>query len=239
MLPTSPLPIRLRPSAARGHADHGWLHTQHSFSFADYRDPAHMGFRSLRVINEDHIAPGRGFGTHPHRDMEIFSYVLAGAIAHQDSLGHSRTLLPGHIQLMSAGSGVTHSERNPNPDQDLHLLQIWILPNQAGLVPSYTEWHPQPNSDSLAKVLVISPDGRDHSATIHQDAEIYRLRLDPGASIDHLLRPGRGLWLQLMRGALSLNGQTLTAGDGASSETPGLHHLTAHEPSEALLFDLA
>ncbi len=235
----SPLPIQLRRAADRGRADHGWLRTQHSFSFADYRDPAHMGFRSLRVINEDHVAPGRGFGTHPHRDMEIFSYVLGGAMAHQDSMGHGRTLLPGQIQLMSAGTGVTHSEFNPNPNQDLHLLQIWILPEKRGLTPSYTEWHPQPASDSQAKVLVISPDGRDHSATIHQDAEIYRLRLQPGTALTHLLRPGRGLWLQVMRGTLSLNSQTLAPGDGASSEAPGEHRIAALEPAEALLFDLA
>ena len=227
-----------RPSAARGHADHGWLQTQHSFSFADYYDPAHMAFRSLRVINEDHVAAGMGFGTHPHRDMEIFSYVLGGSMAHKDSMGNGRTLLPGQIQLMSAGTGVTHSEFNPDPSKDLHLLQIWILPEKGGLTPSYTEWHPNPGSDTDPKVLVISPDGRGDSATIHQDAEIYRLRLQPGASIPHHLRPGRGLWLQVMRGSLTLDGQALLAGDGASSEDPGDFEIRALEPTEALLFDL-
>ncbi len=235
--PTLPR-ITKRPSAARGSADHGWLKTQHSFSFADYYDPAHMNFRSLRVINEDHVEAGRGFGTHPHRDMEIFSYVLAGAMAHQDSMGNGRTLLPGQIQLMSAGTGVTHSEFNPDARADLHLLQIWILPEKRGLTPSYTEWHPKPASDAAPKVLVISPDGREDSATIHQDAEIYRVRLQPGESIAHRLRSGRGLWLQVMRGSLTLDGEPLIAGDGASSEADGDYEIRAIEATEALLFDL-
>jgi redox-sensitive bicupin YhaK (pirin superfamily) len=230
--------ITKRPSAARGAADHGWLKTQHSFSFADYYDPAHMNFRSLRVINEDHVAAGMGFGTHPHRDMEIFSYVLGGSMAHKDSMGNGRTLLPGQIQLMSAGTGVTHSEFNPDAKQDLHLLQIWILPAKAGLSPSYTEWHPKPESERDPKVLVISPDGRDDSATIHQDAEIYRLRPTPGQPIPHQLRPGRGLWLQVMRGSLTFDGTALRAGDGASTEIPGDYAIHATEPAEALLFDL-
>jgi quercetin 2,3-dioxygenase len=230
--------LTLRPSAARGHADHGWLKTQHTFSFADYHDPAHMGFRSLRVINEDHVDAGMGFGTHPHRDMEIFSYVLSGSMAHKDSMGNGRTLLPGQIQLMSAGTGVTHSEFNPDASKDLHLLQIWILPEKRSLTPSYTEWHPDPASDSAPKVLVISPDGRDHSATIHQDAEIHRLRFNPDLPVTHHLRPGRGLWLQVMRGSLTLDGTTLHAGDAASAETPGDYQLHALEPAEALLFDL-
>ncbi|MDB6071309.1 MAG: pirin-related protein [Verrucomicrobiales bacterium] len=227
-----------RPSAARGHADHGWLKTQHSFSFADYYDPAHMNFRSLRVINEDHVDAGRGFGTHPHRDMEIFSYVLAGSMAHKDSMGNGRTLLPGQIQLMSAGSGVTHSEFNPDTHKDLHLLQIWIMPEKRNLTPSYTEWHPKPESDADPKVLVISPDGRDDSATIHQDAHIYRLRLQSGESIAHHLAPGRGLWIQVMRGSLTLDGEALIAGDGASSEDEGDFEIRAINETEALLFDL-
>ena len=230
--------ITKRPSAARGGADHGWLKTQHTFSFADYHDPAHMGFRSLRVINEDHVAPGRGFGTHPHRDMEIFSYVLGGSMAHKDSMGHGRTLLPGQIQLMSAGTGVTHSEFNPDPAVPLHLLQIWILPEKRGLTPSYTEWHPKAASDSDPKVLVISPDGRDDSATIHQDADIYRLRLQPGQAITHELPAGRAAWLQVATGALTLNGTPLTAGDGASTEDAGTLTISATAPVEALLFDL-
>ena len=230
--------ITKRPSAARGSADHGWLRTQHSFSFAAYHDPAHMNFRSLRVINEDHVDAGMGFGTHPHRDMEIFSYVLGGSMAHKDSLGNCRTLLPGQIQLMSAGTGVTHSESNPDRSADLHLLQIWIMPEKRGLTPSYTEWHPKAGSDAEPKVLVISPDGRDDSATIHQDAEIYRIRLQPGESIPHHLRPGRGLWLQVMRGSLTLDGEALIAGDGASSDDGGDFEIRALEATEALLFDL-
>jgi quercetin 2,3-dioxygenase len=234
----TPHRIVKRPSASRGQADHGWLKTQHSFSFANYYDPTHMNFRSLRVINEDHVAAGRGFGTHPHRDMEIFSYVLGGSMAHKDSMGNGRTLLPGQIQLMSAGTGVTHSEFNPDPGKDLHLLQIWILPEKQGLTPSYTEWHPKPESETDPKVLVISPDGRDNSATIHQDAEIHRVRLQPGASIQHHLRPGRGLWLQVMRGSLTLDGTALIAGDGASSEDEGDFEIRAIDATEALLFDL-
>ena len=234
----TPSRITKRPSASRGAADHGWLKTQHSFSFADYYDPAHMNFRSLRVINEDHVAAGMGFGTHPHRDMEIFSYVLGGSMAHKDSMGNGRTLLPGQIQLMSAGTGVTHSEFNPDRNADLHLLQIWVMPEERGLTPSYTEWHPKPESDSDPKVLVISPDGRDDSATIHQDAEIYRIRLQPGESIPHHLRPGRGLWLQVMQGSLTLDGEALIAGDGASSEDEGDFEIRAIEATEALLFDL-
>ncbi len=230
--------ITKRPSAARGGADHGWLKTQHTFSIADYHDPAHMGFRSLRVITEDHVDAGRGFGTHPHRDMEIFSYVLAGSMAHKDSMGNGRTLLPGQIQLMSAGSGVTHSEFNPSQTEDLHLLQIWLLPEKRGLTPSYTEWHPRPESDTDPKVLVISSDGRDDSATIHQDADIHRVRLTAGQTIDHALPAGRGLWLQVMRGSLILEGTALLAGDGASAETPGLYQIRALEATEALLFDL-
>ncbi|MES2705889.1 MAG: pirin family protein [Verrucomicrobiota bacterium] len=227
-----------RPSAERGHADHGWLDARHSFSFAGYHDRAHMGFRSLRVINQDIVSPGEGFGQHPHRDMEIFSYVLEGAIAHKDSMGNSRTLLPGQIQLMSAGSGVTHSEFNPSATDRLHLLQIWIHPEKAGLTPSYTEWHPTPQSERQAKALVISPDGRENSAVIHQDAEIYRLRLQPGEAVTHELRGGRGLWLQVIRGRLDFDGTPLEAGDGASTENAGLFEIRATEAAEALLFDL-
>ena len=172
--------LTLRRSHERGHAQHGWLDSFHSFSFADYYDPGHMGFRSLRVINQDVIAPGAGFPTHPHRDMEIFSYILCGALAHQDSMGNGRTLKPGQIQLMSAGTGVTHSEFNPSPTETASFLQIWIRPRVHGLPPSYTEWHPKPEHDRAEKVLVISGDGRDGSATIQQDADVYRIRLAAG-----------------------------------------------------------
>ena len=164
--------ITVRPADERGAADHGWLKSRFTFSFADYHDPRHMGFRTLRVINDDRVAPGMGFGTHPHRDMEIFSYVLQGTIEHKDSMGNGRQLKPGQIQLMSAGSGVTHSEFNPSRDEELHLLQIWIKPRERGISPRYTEWHPAAEHDDAPKVLVISPDGREGSATIMQDADI-------------------------------------------------------------------
>lgn len=231
--------LTVRRADERGHADHGWLDSRHTFSFADYYDQAHMGFRSLRVINDDRIAPGMGFGTHPHRDMEIFSYVLEGALQHKDSLGNGRVLRPGQIQLMSAGRGVTHSEFNPSATEPMRLLQLWIQPRQRGLTPSYTEWHPQPGHADEPKVLVISPDGRDGSATIHQDAEVHRLLLKPGQSVAHELQPGRGAWLQIATGAATLNGVALATGDGASTEESGVLTLTATEPTEALLFDLA
>ncbi len=229
--------LKLRQSNERGHANHGWLDSYHTFSFADYYDPAHMGFRSLRVINQDVIAAGAGFPTHPHRDMEIFSYILYGALAHKDSMGTARVLKPGQIQLMSAGSGVTHSEFNPSQTEPGSLLQIWIRPRQSGLKPSYTEWHPQPEHETDAKVLVISSDGRDGSATIHQDADIYRVRLATGKSATHAVRAGRGTWIQLIKGSVSLNGTTLNPGDAASTDDAGTLTLTASEDAEALLFD--
>jgi hypothetical protein len=227
-----------RPSQERGGADHGWLQTQHSFSFADYYDPRHQGFRTLCVINEDFIAGGGGFGTHPHRDMEIFSYVLEGALEHRDSMGNHRVLRPGQIQLMSAGRGITHSEFNPEPNVRTHMLQIWIRPRVPGLEPAYTEWLPSPALEREPKVLVISPDGDESSARINQDARIYRLRLSAGASVSHELAEGRGLWLQVLRGGLVADDLALTAGDGASSEAPGVKHFRAIEEAEALLFDL-
>lgn len=230
--------LTLRRADERGHADHGWLDTRHTFSFADYYDPAHMGFRSLRVINDDRVQPGRGFGTHPHRDMEIFSYVLEGAIEHRDSMGNGRVLLPGQIQLMSAGTGVTHSEFNPNAKEVLHLLQIWILPHTRGLKPGYTEWHPTPETERANDIVVISPDGRDGSAVIHQDAIVRRLRFARGDEIRHEVRPGRGTWIQLVKGAVVVGDTTLRQGDGASTETTGELRLRADEASEALLFDL-
>jgi redox-sensitive bicupin YhaK (pirin superfamily) len=232
---SSPL---VRRAAERGHADHGWLDSRHTFSFGDYYDPAQLGFRSLRVINDDRVAAGQGFGTHPHRDMEIFSYVLEGALAHRDSLGNARTLRPGQVQLMSAGRGVTHSEFNPSASETAHFLQIWIQPRERGLVPSYTEWHPAAGPADARKILLISPDGRDGSAVIHQDADVYRLRLKAGESVTHELRPGRGAWLQVAAGGAVFNGTELAAGDGASTETPGQLTFTATRPLEALFFDL-
>lgn len=230
--------LRLRRSADRGHADHGWLHSHHTFSFADYHDPAHMGFRTLRAINDDRVAPGMGFPTHPHRDMEIFSYVLEGALAHRDSLGNSRVLKPGQIQLMSAGCGVTHSEFNPSERDAAHFLQIWIQPRARGLEPSYTEWQPSPAQAAEPKVLVISPDGREGSAVIHQDADIYRLKLVPGQAVHHDLQHGRGAWLHVAAGALTVNGERLESGDAAAVEISGRLDIVALQPTEALLFDL-
>ena len=228
----------VRRARDRGHADHGWLNSRFTFSFAEYYDPDHMGFRSLRVINDDRVAPGMGFDTHPHRDMEIFSYVLAGTIEHKDSMGNGSQLKPGQIQLMSAGRGVTHSEFNPSRSEELHLLQIWIKPAERGLTPGYTEWHPGAEEAEAPKVLVISPDGRHGSATIHQDADIYRIRLKPGQSLTHELKPGRGAWLHVAEGALVFNGAALTTGDGASTENPGTLTLQATTQTEAILFDL-
>jgi hypothetical protein len=230
--------MNIRRASGRGHADHGWLNSHHTFSFADYYDPAQMGFRSLRVINDDRVAPGMGFGTHPHRDMEIISYVLEGTLEHKDSMGNGRQLKPGQIQLMSAGRGITHSEYNPSARQPLHFLQIWIQPRERGLTPGYTEWHAKPEQADAAKVLVISPDGRKGSAIIHQDADVYRIRLRPGQRVSHKLRAGRGAWLHVAEGALTLNGVALVTGDGASTEEPGTLTLTAKKPTEALLFDL-
>jgi redox-sensitive bicupin YhaK (pirin superfamily) len=230
--------ITLRRSSDRGLADHGWLCSRHTFSFADYYDPAHMGFRSLRVINDDIVAAGRGFPEHPHRDMEIFSYVLEGALAHRDSLGNERVLQPGQIQLMSAGTGVRHSEFNPSATEPTHFLQIWIQPREQGLKPSYTEWHPSPQNADDPKVLVISPDGRDGSAGIQQDAEIYRILLEPGQSLQHEVREGRGVWLQIAEGSLVLNGITLSTGDAAATEVSGTLTLTANSRTNALIFDL-
>lgn len=230
--------VTIRRAADRGQANHGWLNSQHTFSFASYYDANFMGFRSLRVINQDRVEAARGFSTHPHRDMEIFSYVLEGALEHKDSMGNGRVLRPGEIQLMSAGTGVTHSEFNPNKDQGLHFLQIWIEPNQTGLKPSYTEWKPTAGADDQQDVVVISPDGRDHSAQIHQDAIVRRLHLAAGDQIQHEVVAGRGTWVQLIRGELTVGAAVLQAGDGASTEDVGMLALTASKDSEALLFDL-
>ena len=230
--------ITIRRRNDRGHLDHGWLDTYHTFSFGSYHDPAHTHFRALRVMNEDVVAPGQGFGTHPHRDMEIFSYVLEGALQHKDSMGNGSVLKPGDIQLMSAGRGVAHSEFNPSETESLHLLQIWIQPRERGLAPSYTEWRPKPQHAAAPKVLVISPDGREDSATIHQDAEVYRIRLQPGQTVTHQLRPGRGAWVQIAEGTLAMDGVALETGDGASTEEPGTLTLAATRHTEALLFDL-
>ncbi|MFT4175270.1 MAG: pirin family protein [Luteolibacter sp.] len=231
--------LTVRRAAERGHADRGWLNSWHTFSFADYYDPAHMGFRTLRVINDDVVAPRAGFPTHPHRDMEIFSYVLAGSLAHEDSMGNRRVLRPGEIQLMRAGSGVQHSEFNASKTEPVHLLQIWITPHTRGLKPDYTEWIPAPGDESRPKSLVISPDGRDGSAQIAQDAFIYLLKLQPGTSVNHVLPEGRGLWLHLASGRAKVLGIELSAGDAISLEEAATLEISGDgQPAEAILFDL-
>jgi len=238
-MPSNPT-LTVRRAAERGHANHGWLDSWHTFSFADYYDPAQMGFRSLRVINDDKVAPKAGFPTHPHRDMEIFSYVLEGALAHEDSIGNNRVLKPGEIQLMRAGSGVRHSEFNPLASERSHFLQVWITPHTRGLDPAYTEWKPSEGSANAAMTLVISPDGRDGSATIAQDALIYLLKLDGDREATHQLAAGRGLWLHVAKGKAIANGIHLEAGDAVSLEQAGDIKVTSDGgPAEAILFDLA
>src|SRR3954468_6316392 len=205
--------IRIRKSADRGHFNHGWLDTYHSFSFGRYYDPRFMGFRSLRVINEDRVVPGQGFGTHPHRDMEIVTYVLDGALAHKDSLGTGSTIRPGELQRMTAGTGITHSEFNPSEAEPVHLYQIWLMPEREGLEPSY-EQRAFPEDERRNRLrLVASPDGHDGSLTIRQDARLYLGTLDGGREVSHELMPGRHAWLQVLRGDLTLNGMALSAGD--------------------------
>lgn len=230
--------MNLRKAEVRGHFDFGWLNTYHSFSFGDYHDPEHMGFRSLRVINEDVVQPGQGFGTHPHRDMEIITYVLEGALAHKDSMGNGSTILPGEVQRMTAGTGVTHSEFNKSPKETVHLLQIWILPEKKGLTPGYeqkTYTEAQKNGKLL---LVASRDGRDGSVTIHQDVNLYASVLDAGGKISAPLRPGRHAWVQVARGQLTVNGKPLGAGDGASISEETSLDFEAKSPTEFLFFDL-
>lgn len=230
--------LTIRRSSERGHFNHGWLDTRHSFSFGHYYDPAHMGFRSLRVINQDVVAPEGGFPTHPHDNMEIFSYVLRGALSHEDSMGNRKTLHPGEVQMMSAGSGVTHSEFNHSADEEVELLQIWIQPAERNLEPRYAEWTPNEKQSGATKALIISPDGREQSALIHQDAYVHRIKLAAGEAVSHELAQGRGAWLQVIQGELSLNEASLRAGDAASTEEAGTLNLTAQSDTEALLFDL-
>ncbi len=231
--------LNIRRAGDRGHADHGWLSSWHTFSFASYHDPAHMGFRSLRVLNDDRVAAGGGFPNHPHRDMEIFSYVLGGTLAHQDSMGNKRTLHPGEIQLMRAGSGVWHSEFNPSALEPVHFLQIWITPQSSGLPPAYTEWSPEHGKENAAKTLVISADGRDGSATIAQDASIYLLKPQSGETVSHEFLPGRGCWLHIASGTVTVAGCQLSAGDACSLEEPGILEISGcGEGVQALLFDL-
>jgi len=232
--------ITLRPADERGQADYGWLHTRYTFSFADYYDPKHVQFRSLRVINEDHVEPGHGFGTHPHRDMEIITYVLEGALAHKDSMGTGSTIRPGEVQRMSAGTGVLHSEFNHSPSEQVHLLQIWILPERKGIEPGYEQKEFARESKLNRLRLVAAPGGEEGSVTIHQDARLYGSILEAGKSVRHDLAKGRYAWLQVVRGEVSLNGTALKAGDGAAVERETALEITGRTPSsEFLLFDLA
>jgi quercetin 2,3-dioxygenase len=228
----------IRPGAARGHFDHGWLDTYHTFSFASYHDPQHMGFRSLRVINEDRVKPGEGFGTHAHRDMEILTWVLEGALEHKDSMGNGSIIRPGDIQRMSAGTGVTHSEFNPSRDEPVHLLQIWLLPRQRGLSPSYEEKRFLPETRRGGLRLIAAHDGRAGAVTIHQDADLWTALLEPGESVRHILEAGRHAWLHVAAGAISANGMALRAGDGAAISDEKVVEVTAKDRSEILLFDL-
>jgi redox-sensitive bicupin YhaK (pirin superfamily) len=234
--------ITIRPAKERGHANHGWLDTNFTFSFADYYDPKHMGFRSLRVINEDRVSAGSGFGTHPHNDMEIITYVLEGALSHQDSMGTGSTIVPGEVQHMSAGTGVLHSEYNHSKDEQLHLLQIWILPERRGITPRYDQKF-FADAEKLNRLrLIASPDEAEGSVKLNQDAEIYATLLEPGKAVTHKLAAGRYAWIQVARGSVKLNGQVLNAGDGAAVSDEQQITLTGdsdNKQAEVLLFDLA
>jgi len=230
--------IEIRRGRERGHAEHGWLDSWHSFSFADYHDPAHMGYSALRVINEDRIQPGTGFGTHGHRDMEIISYVLQGALAHKDSMGTGSTIVPGDVQRMSAGRGVQHSEFNHEKDAITHFLQIWIEPSQRGIAPGYEQKHFDPASKRGRLRLVASPDGADGSVTIHQDARLYAGLFDGAEHATHLLALGRKAYLHLARGKLTVNGTPLEAGDAVKMSGVAEIKLEQGAGAEALRFDL-
>ena len=233
--------ITLRPSTERGHANHGWLDTYHTFSFDTYHDPRHMGFRSLRVINEDWVAGGKGFPPHAHRDMEIVTYVLEGALQHQDSMGSGGVIRPGEVQRMSAGTGVTHSEYNASPTERVHLLQIWMLPEARGLEPSYEQKKFAAEGRRGRLQLLASREAREGSVRIHQDAALYTAALAPKQEVAHKLGAGRHAWLQVARGAVTLNGVALKAGDGAAVSDEARVEIAGAGggESEILLFDLA
>jgi redox-sensitive bicupin YhaK (pirin superfamily) len=230
--------IRVRKSNERGLGDHGWLRSRHTFSFGRYFDPQQMGFRSLRVMNEDRVAPGKGFGTHPHDNMEIITYVLDGELAHRDSMGNGSTLTPGRFQRMSAGTGVTHSEFNPSQEHATHLYQIWIEPNQTNVTPSYEELDVPAAEKRNRLRLVASPDGRDASLTIHQDAAIYLGDLEAGKEASLPLSSGRHAWVQVLRGGVTVNGESLVAGDAAAVSEEAAVAIRADEPAEVMVFDL-
>jgi redox-sensitive bicupin YhaK (pirin superfamily) len=229
--------MKIRKANERGHAQHGWLDSYHTFSFADYYDPQWMGFRSLRVINDDLVMPGKGFGTHPHRDMEIITYILSGSLAHKDSIGNGRVIRAGEVQYMAAGTGVQHSEYNPAPDEAVHFLQIWIQPDRKGATPRYAE-KSMANAPAGNLHLVTSKTGRDGSIPIHQDADLWLAKLEPGNAVTHKLAPGRQAWVHVAEGEVSVNGQALRAGDAAAVTEESLLELSAAKPAQVLLFDL-
>ncbi len=230
--------IRLRKAQDRGHFDFGWLSTYHTFSFGEYHDPDHMGFRALRVINEDRVQPAQGFGTHPHRDMEIITYILEGALEHKDSMGNGSIIRPGEVQRMSAGTGVTHSEYNPSQTKPTHLLQIWIVPEKKGIRPSYGQKTYTTKEREGRLRLIASREGREGSVTLHQDADVYASILEAGKQVLHPIRPGRHAWIQVGRGGVVLNGHSLKAGDGAAVSEELSLEIEAKERAEVLLFDL-
>jgi redox-sensitive bicupin YhaK (pirin superfamily) len=231
--------ITVRKSDARGHANHGWLDSRHTFSFADYYDPREMGFGSLRVINEDRVQPGMGFGTHPHRDMEIISYVLQGALEHKDSLGTGSVIRPGDVQRMSAGTGVLHSEYNPSPREPVHFLQIWIEPSVRGVKPSY-EQKTFTDDDKRGRLrLIASPDGADGSVSIHQDTRVYAALLDGDDALTYALPEGHRAYVHVARGGVQVNGQELQAGDGVKIAAEAQLRFSGGRQAELLLFDMA
>jgi redox-sensitive bicupin YhaK (pirin superfamily) len=231
--------MNIRRANERGHAEHGWLDSFHTFSFADYYDEKHMGFRSLRVINEDRVAPAKGFGTHGHRDMEIISYVLEGALDHKDSMGTVGTIKPGDVQRMSAGTGVRHSEFNGSSSELVHFLQIWIMPDKPNHTPGYEQKNFS-DADKRGRLrLVASPDGRDGSVTIHQDAKLYAGLFDKDESASFELAKGRHAWIHVARGSVTINGETLKAGDAAAIDDVGAIEIANGQAAEVLLFDLA
>jgi redox-sensitive bicupin YhaK (pirin superfamily) len=231
--------IRLRPAAERGQFDHGWLKTFHSFSFGRYVDRRHMGFRALRVINEDYVQPGQGFGTHPHDNMEIITLVLSGALEHRDSMGNGSIIRPGELQRMSAGTGLAHSEFNPSKSELLHLYQIWLLPDREGYEPSYEQRSFDPADRDGRFQIVAAPDGRDGSLTIHQDAILALGRVEPGRELAYPLSPGRHAWVQVLTGGTLLSGVLLQAGDGAAVSEEKALSFHGQQTSDVLVFDLA
>ena len=236
---TTAAALSIRKADDRGRAHFGWLDSRHSFSFGQYHDPAHMGFGPLRVINDDHVAPGAGFDTHGHRDMEIISYVLDGAMEHKDSIGTGSVIRPGDVQRMSAGTGILHSEFNHSPSEPVHFLQIWVIPERAGLAPGY-EQKAFPNAEKRGRLrLVGSPDGRDGSVTIHQAVDLYAGLFDSGEKARFDVAEGRIAWIHVARGSVDINGERLSAGDGAATREPGPIDIVGRQDAEILLFDMA